>query len=82
MPATLVPREPDIPLEEEVIEPTCATEGAGRPRQGRRAATSMEYLVMASFILVVLIVGVQSFGVSVARMFQVDANATSQKPPP
>ena len=44
--------------------------------------TSMEYLVMLSFILLVVIIGVQSFGGSVAALFKVDVNATSQNPGP
>jgi Flp pilus assembly pilin Flp len=50
-------------------------------RRKRRGATSMEYLVMLSFILLVVIIGIQSFGTSVAALFKVDVNATSQHQP-
>ena len=51
---------------------------AGAPaRRGRRAATAMEYLVVASFILVVLIAGVQHVGSMTRNLFRHDADATS-----
>jgi Flp pilus assembly pilin Flp len=43
----------------------------------RRAATAMEYLVVASFILVVLIAAVQHLGSMTAKLTQHDADATS-----
>src|SRR5260370_253762 len=39
-------------------------------RRGRRGVTTMEYLVMLSFILLVVIVGVQTFGSHVAGLFK------------
>lgn len=50
-------------------------------RKGRRAATSMEYVVMASFILLVVIAAIQSFGFSVSKLFTSDAAATSKAQP-
>jgi Flp pilus assembly pilin Flp len=57
---------------------------AGDPDQGlqagrrcRRGATAMEYLVCASFILVVLIAGVQHLASVTQSLFQKDANATN-----
>ena len=47
-------------------------------RKKRRAATSMEYCVMASFILMVLIASVQAFGFSVGSLFASNAAATSK----
>lgn len=46
-------------------------------RKRRRGATSMEYVVMASFILMVVIGAVQYFGYSVGNLFTYDAAATS-----
>jgi Flp pilus assembly pilin Flp len=43
----------------------------------RRGATAMEYLVVATFILVVLIAGVQHLGSLTAKLTQHDADATS-----
>ena len=81
MQALLVTPMPEPPLEEAVMGPSCTTELPSlSPRQGRRAATTMEYLVMLSFILLVVIVGIQSFGSSVANLFKVDVNATTQSP--
>jgi Flp pilus assembly pilin Flp len=57
---------------------TPAAAPAGAPaRRARRAATAMEYLVVASFILVVLIAGVQHLGSMTRNLFQHDADATS-----
>jgi Flp pilus assembly pilin Flp len=50
-----------------------------RPRlKKRRGATSMEYCVMASFILLVLIASVQAFGFKVGSLFTSNAAATSK----
>ncbi len=46
-------------------------------RKKRRGATSMEYCVMASFILLVLIASVQAFGFKVGGLFTSNAAATS-----
>jgi Flp pilus assembly pilin Flp len=43
----------------------------------RRAATAMEYLVVASFILVVLIAGVQHLASITRQNMQKDADATN-----
>ena len=57
-------------------------EGSAAPsppaRRGRRAATSMEYVVMASFILMVVIGAVQYFGFSVGNLFTANAAATTR----
>jgi Flp pilus assembly pilin Flp len=54
---------------------------AERPsRTGRRGATAMEYLVCASFILVVLIAGVQHLASVTQSLFQKDADATNVLP--
>jgi Flp pilus assembly pilin Flp len=50
-------------------------------RKRRRAATSMEYCVMASFILMVLIASVQAFGFKVGGLFTSNAAATSKITP-
>jgi len=55
--------------------------GATR-RRGRRAATTMEYAVVISFVLLVCIALIQSFGISVGKIFTGDAAATSQAQPP
>ena len=57
---------------------------AGETLRRRRGATSMEYVVMASFILMVLIGAVQYFGYSVGNLYTADAAATSKAtvPPP
>jgi Flp pilus assembly pilin Flp len=47
-------------------------------RKRRRGATSMEYCVMASFILLVLIASVQAFGFKVGSLFTSNAAATSK----
>jgi Flp pilus assembly pilin Flp len=47
-------------------------------RKGRRGATSMEYCVMASFILLVLIASVQALGFKVGGLFTANAAATSK----
>jgi Flp pilus assembly pilin Flp len=73
----------EAPLGEAAAEPSATAEPPSPSRgQGRRGATSMEYLVMLSFILLVVIVGVQTFGSSLAALFRSNANATSQTPPP
>ena len=53
-------------------------------RRGRRGATSIEYAVMISFILLVVIAGIQTFGISVSKLFTADAAATAKAaaPPP
>jgi Flp pilus assembly pilin Flp len=58
-------------------ETPTAGPAATPPRRPRRAATAMEYLVVASFILVVLIAGVQHLGLMTGTLFQHDADATS-----
>jgi len=47
-------------------------------RKGRRGATSMEYVVVASFILVVLMAGVNSLGFQVGSLFTSNAAATTK----
>jgi Flp pilus assembly pilin Flp len=47
----------------------------------RRGATAMEYLVVISLILIVLIVTVQQLGVITRDLFAHDANATKTNPP-
>ncbi|HVS38401.1 MAG TPA: hypothetical protein VMS17_22780 [Gemmataceae bacterium] len=51
-------------------------------RKRRRAATSMEYVFVASLILVVVIAGLHTFGISVNRLFSANAAATSHAQPP
>jgi Flp pilus assembly pilin Flp len=46
-------------------------------RPPRRAATAMEYLVVASFILVALIFGVQHLSTMTRNLMQHNADATS-----
>lgn len=53
-----------------------------RRRGRRRAATTMEYAVVISFVLLVCIALIQSFGVSVGKIFTGDAAATSKAQPP
>ena len=49
------------------------------PSRGKgRRATSMEYCVLASFILMVLIASVQAFGFKVGGLFTSNAAATSR----
>ncbi len=48
------------------------------PRQRRRAATSMEYCVLASFILLVVIASVHALGFTVGGLFTSNAAATSK----
>ena len=63
------------------VDPQADGEQDARPtrrRKRRRGATSMEYCVMASFILLVVIAAVQSFGVHVGALFTSNAAATSQ----
>ncbi len=57
---------------------------AGRGRRCRRGATAMEYLVAASFVLVVLILAVQHLGDLTRALFATSAKATStnQNPTP
>ena len=62
------------PLETE--NPTPASDVDERPPR-RRAATAMEYLVAATFILVVLILGVQHFGSITSKLFGKSADATA-----
>lgn len=60
-------------------EPEAAAgKGSRVRRKRRRGATSMEYVVMASFILMVVIGAVQYFGYSVGNLFTYDAAATSK----
>jgi Flp pilus assembly pilin Flp len=47
-------------------------------RKRRRGATSMEYCVMASFILLVVIAAVQALGFTVGGLFTSNAAATSK----
>ena len=47
-------------------------------RNRRRAATSMEYCVMVSFILLVLIASVHALGFTVGGLFTSNAAATSK----
>jgi Flp pilus assembly pilin Flp len=46
-------------------------------RRFRRGATSLEYVVCASFILVVLVLAVQHLGTITNGLFKKDANATN-----
>lgn len=52
-----------------------APEAGRTPR--RRAATAMEYLVVATFILIALIYGVQRLGFVAGNTMRHDANATN-----
>ena len=52
-----------------------------RAAKGGAAATSMEYCVMASFILLVVIASVQAFGFKVSSLFTANAAATSKISP-
>ena len=54
-----------------------AMQGRSR-RKRRRGATSMEYCVMASFILLVVIATVQALGFKVGALFTSNAAATSK----
>jgi Flp pilus assembly pilin Flp len=56
-------------------EGPAAADPAARPP--RRAATAMEYLVVASFILVALIFGVQHLSTMTRDLMQHNADATS-----
>ncbi len=47
------------------------------PRKRRRGVTSMEYLVCASFIIIVLISTIQALGITVKGLFTKDATATN-----
>jgi len=47
-------------------------------RKKRRGATSMEYCVLASFILMVVIAAVQALGFKVGSLFTSNAAATSK----
>jgi len=47
-----------------------------RPRKQRRGTTAMEYLVMASFVLVVLIIGAQQVGLVTGKLMKGNADAT------
>jgi Flp pilus assembly pilin Flp len=47
-------------------------------RKGRRGATSMEYVVVASFILVVLMAGVNALGFQVGSLFTSNAAAVTK----
>jgi Flp pilus assembly pilin Flp len=72
---------PDQPPQEPGKEPA-GGEPAGAapspaPRQRRRGVTAMEYLVVASFILMVLIATIQLLGSHVGNLFKKDANATT-----
>jgi Flp pilus assembly pilin Flp len=62
---------------------TCVVAGGDAPqelshRKKRRGATSMEYCVMVSFILLVLIASVQALGFTVGSLFTSNAAATSK----
>jgi Flp pilus assembly pilin Flp len=46
----------------------------------RRGVTAMEYLVCLTFIIVVVIVAVQSLGVKTGKLFSNSANATKSGP--
>jgi Flp pilus assembly pilin Flp len=59
------------------VPETRTEEPAGQ--RGRRAATALEYLVCASFILVVLIVVVQHLGSIAGGLFRQSSTATSFK---
>jgi Flp pilus assembly pilin Flp len=59
-----------------VTEPDRGTPADEVVRRPRRAATAMEYLVVASFILVVLIAGVQHLASATRQTMQHDADAT------
>jgi Flp pilus assembly pilin Flp len=50
-------------------------------RKKRRGATSMEYCVMISFILLVLIATIQALGFTVGSLFTSNAAATSKFSP-
>ena len=50
-------------------------EADGKKR--RRGVTAMEYLVCITFILVVVIITVQSLGISTNQLFTKNANATN-----
>jgi Flp pilus assembly pilin Flp len=55
-----------------------ARRGAARgARRRRRGATAMEYLVVATFILIALIYGVQHLGFVAGNTMQHDADATN-----
>jgi Flp pilus assembly pilin Flp len=68
-----------MPLTATAYRPETPTAGPARTpaRRPRRAATAMEYLVVATFILVVLIASVQHLGSVTGRLFQRDSDATS-----
>lgn len=53
-----------------------------RHRRPRRGVTSMEYLVMLSFIIVVIIIVVQHLGGVTRGLFQTTANATTNQASP
>ena len=59
------------------VPETLTEEPAGQ--RGRRGATALEYLVCASFILVVLIVVVQHLGSLTGGLFRQSSTATSFK---
>ena len=58
-------------------ETPAAAPAVTRARCTRRAVTAMEYLVVISFILVVLIAGVQHLATMTRNVMQNDADATS-----
>jgi Flp pilus assembly pilin Flp len=68
-------RPPHVP----VAPPQTDHRPAG-PVRRRAGATAMEYLVCASFILVVLIAGVQHLASVTQSLFQEDADATNVLP--
>jgi Flp pilus assembly pilin Flp len=68
----------DAPAEQPAAPDPASLPGARRRPACRRGATTMEYLVMLSFILLLVIVGVQSFGAHLSNLFKTSADATSQ----
>jgi Flp pilus assembly pilin Flp len=77
MQGPVVTPRPERPLEEPAAGSSGEAEQPSGPRRGRGGTTTMEYLVMLSFILIVIIATIQSFGISVANLFQGDATAVS-----
>ena len=55
---------------------------APRRKRGRSGATAMDYLVCATFILVLLIAGVQHLASVTQGLLQKDANPTKVLPGP
>jgi Flp pilus assembly pilin Flp len=46
-------------------------------KERRRGTTAMEYLVCLTFIIVVVIIAVQSLGIETGKLFTKNANATN-----